>query len=313
MAVVSSGVDYSHARPNQAFFNRHGFTFVCRYLLDDARDGGKALKLPEAKQLTSWGIGICANYEYGIGDMLKGFNQGVADARVALRELILMGAPRRIVYFSCDTDVSISQIPQVLEYMRGAGTVLGKENVGVYGEYDLIEAAHRAGYKWLWQCYAWSRGLWSAHATVRQVKNGAFPGEYDADLNYAMTADIGQWKLGESAMDARQEALVTGKLNALLNMFVEGTSPTGTETSGGGIDRVYLFKHLDDDREAVKKVVTDQITALKTSIVEQVRVAIMEALDGLGMSDAQVDKIASQVIAAVNKPMSGTWTADTPV
>lgn len=204
MPIVSIGADYSHARPDEAFFTRHGLTFACRYLLDDARDGGKALKKAEALQLSSWGISICSNFEYSIGGMLRGYTQGMADARIALAELRAIGAPRDVVYFSCDTDVSISQIPLVLDYMRGASAILGKANVGVYGEYDLIEAAHAAGYRWLWQCYAWSRGLWSAHATVRQVHNGAFPGEYDADLNHAMTADIGQWTLGDD-MSTPQE------------------------------------------------------------------------------------------------------------
>lgn len=196
MRKGDSGADYSHARPPASWLKGRNLTFVCRYLLDDARNQGKALKAAEARMLSAAGITIVGNFEYATNPTLTRA-QGRADALVSLAELTKMRAPRPIVYFSMDRDLFISEIPMVLDYLSGAASVLGKGRVGVYGEYDLIEAAGRAGYVWLWQCYAWSRGKWSSYATVRQIRNGAWPRQYDADLNTAMADDIGGWILGQ--------------------------------------------------------------------------------------------------------------------
>lgn len=115
-------------------------------------------------------------------------------------------------------------------------------------------------------------------------------------------------------MNADQDKRLVRVENAVLalqNMILNGVSPTGVETTGGNQDRIYLFDHLDKDREAVKKAITEQITTMKADMSKQVTAAVASAVSDLGLSDAQVDKIASQVITAVNKPLSGTWTVDT--
>lgn len=199
------GCDYSQARPSKAQLDVNGLSFCCRYVLDAARDAGKRFTVTEARQLTGWGKKIVTNFEYSVGGALLGFNQGVIDAKIALAEMKMLeaaGAPKgRPIYFSMDKDIFISQIPQVLRYAEGCASVIGKNRVGLYGEYDLIDAAGKAGYKWLWQTYAWSRGLWSPYATVRQTwnhgetrngQNGPFPG-WDGDLDIAQVDDFGQW------------------------------------------------------------------------------------------------------------------------
>lgn len=206
------GADYSHARPTRTMLDKHGIKFVCRYLLDDARNGGKALKRPEALQLSSWGIKICANFEYATRPPLV-FAQGATDARVALNELRTMGAPRQVVYFSFDYDVQSTDFAGVLNYLRGAESILGKGNAGAYGHYRLVNYLAAHGIHYLWQCYAWSAGLWSPYALVRQVKNDAFPGEFDGDLDYAMVEDYGQWTLGDDmALTTADAKLIVAQL-----------------------------------------------------------------------------------------------------
>lgn len=215
MPTVSIGADWSHANPTKAHLDKHGIEFACRYLLDDARDQGKALKLPEARQLSLWGRTIVANFEYATEPNLT-FAQGAADARTALAELIRMGAPRRVVYFSFDYDAPAAHFPGCMTYLQGAGSVLGMENVGAYGHFRLVEYLAARGIRWLWQCYAWSAGRWSAHATVRQVRNGAFPGDFAGDLNHAQVADIGQWTLNptpEDDMDPNTDVIVPPGIN----------------------------------------------------------------------------------------------------
>lgn len=53
----------------------------------------------------------------------------------------------------------------VVEYLRGDGDVLGVDRVGVYGEADVVDRAHRDGVaRWFWQTNAWSRRRISPHA-----------------------------------------------------------------------------------------------------------------------------------------------------
>lgn len=200
--MTREGADWAGARPTQAQLKTAGVTFGCRYLLDAARNAGKRFTRAEALTVNGWGIDTVSNFEYATNGALLGYKQGVEDARTVLAEIKFLGIPRKVVYFSADFDLSISQIPAVLDYLAGCASILGKENVGVYGEYDLIEAAAKAGYKWLWQTYAWSRGLLSSHATLYQYHNGAFSG-WDGDRDRALTADFGQWNLvtGVNVMD----------------------------------------------------------------------------------------------------------------
>lgn len=209
------GADWSAARPSIATLTRprtvtlgggtsrslpYGLEFCCRYLLDDARDRGKALKRAEALALSSAGIGICANFEYATRPLLTSL-QGRRDALTARAELEALGAPSWApVYFSFDYDVPSVDLPGAVSYLEGAHGVLGlgrhgERRAGAYGSFRLIDYLGDHGYRWLWQTYAWSGGKWSGAATVRQIRNGAFPGEFDGDLNIAMADDIGAWYL----------------------------------------------------------------------------------------------------------------------
>jgi hypothetical protein len=196
---MTTGVDYSHARPTRDQLQRHGVRFACRYLLDDTRNKGKALKRDEALQLTAWGVQIVSNFEYLTKPLLT-FAQGAADARTVRAELVAIGAPRLDTYFSFDYDVPAGDYAGVLQYLHGAESVLGAGRAGAYGHYGLITYLADHGIRWLWQTYAWSGGRWNPRATIRQVQNRAFPGEFDGDLNNAMVTDFGQWDLQEDDM-----------------------------------------------------------------------------------------------------------------
>lgn len=250
----------------------HNLTFVCRYLLDNARNQGKALKLPEAQALSVGGIVIVGNFEYATNPSLT-FAQGAADARVAMAELVAMNAPRWIVYFSMDRDLFVSEIPMVLNYLAGAASVLGKGRVGVYGEYDLIEAAGRAGYVWLWQCYAWSRGKWSSYATCRQIRNGAWPGQYDADLNTAMVDDIGGWILGhdytpeDEDMDAKSALTIQpGMPNLTEGPLDPGDTLSLEQSILGAYEHVLGVEKLAKNGAALATLARDEAIATRKEV-----------------------------------------------
>ena len=194
------GCDYSKARPTKAQLDANGLAFAIRYILSPAKDSGKRFTPQEAALLTSWGRRMVCNYEYEIGAMAQGRAKGIEHAREALVEMKLHRVPLgRPCYFSDDTGDTPSSA--VLAYLGGVSSVLTPAGyaTGIYGGLGSITAAYNAGYRWLWQTYAWSDPnhdgvtTWHPGATIRQVRNGAFPGQFDGDLDTAMAVDFGQW------------------------------------------------------------------------------------------------------------------------
>jgi hypothetical protein len=227
--------DYSSARPTLAQLDRDGIASCVRYVLDAARDGGKRLTLAEARWLTSVGRRIVANFEYQTGRMSAGYAAGLADARVAVAECQALGMPKgRPIYASDDT--GSTPAASIVAYLNGFDSICrgAGYQAGYYGGYWGVHAAYGAGYRWLWQAYAWStwedppgsgqRVLhWHPAATVRQVHNGAFVG-WDGDLNQAQTDDFGQWDTNgwtplEADMTPEQDSMLKGCYGRLAEVY----------------------------------------------------------------------------------------------
>jgi Domain of unknown function (DUF1906) len=286
--MTREGVDYSLARPTRAQLVAAGATFACRYLLDPGRNRGKRLTAEEARQLNDWGLDVVSNFEFDAGGWAKGTAQGQADARVALAEITALGIPRDVVYFSVDTDVPANRMPVVLNYLAGCSVVLGKQNVGVYGSYAVVEAAHAAGYRWLWQTYAWSGGRQSVHATIYQYSNSAFAG-WDGDKNRALVDDFGQWNLldpsqGGSDVSFSDEITIDAGIAKLSASYLVA----GSKLSAGYLLQLAVLKaHLGSQTAyGVASLVQDLVK----------RVAVLE---GASAEDAARDAALKLSVAGV--------------
>jgi len=187
------GVDYAWDRPNLDTLWSQGKRFVCRYLA--YLPNGKVLQKAELNNLHSKGFGVLLNWEQAAGDMFAGFTRGQTHAREALRQANVLGAPEWVpIYFSCDKDVTTTaQMNAVASYLDGAASVLGKNRVGVYGEYSVIEALVPNHAQWGWQTYAWSGGKNSGKAHVKQYRNGVQLAGADLDLNVSLKDNFGAW------------------------------------------------------------------------------------------------------------------------
>ena len=288
---MSTGADYSKARPTLAQLQTHGITFVCRYLIDDARDRGKGLKLPEARQLAAWGIPIVSNFEYATRPLLTAA-QGAADARTAKAELERLGAPRLDTYFSFDYEVPAGEYAGVLAYLRGAGSVLGLGRAGAYGNYGLISYLASHGIKWLWQTYAWSYGHWHPAATIRQTLNGAFPGEFDGDRDESMASDFGQWTLEVDDMTPEQSSKLD-QIHALLWAGDQSHNANPLE-SPWWLVRAFADTQLRVDTG--RSELHADITALPTASAQAVADAVVTAL-----GTAQTEAIVTALTTAVER------------
>lgn len=185
--------DYSWARPSPASMAEFGVRYVCRYLYSE----GKGVTRDEVDALHAAGIGVVLNFEAAAGNVLGGRAQGVADGRAAFLYAQQLGAPLGLpIYFSADVDVTSDQMPTVLEYYRGAQTVLGDAyQVRAYGEASVIDAVAAAGIaRYGWQTIAWSNGYTSPRAAIFQFAiNKDFLGSA-VDHNRVMDeANLGAW------------------------------------------------------------------------------------------------------------------------
>jgi hypothetical protein len=205
-------LDYSAGRPTAPQVKAAGYVGVVRYVGFPGRT--KCITLAEMLDMTAGGVGVALVYEMTAGDALNGRAAGQSAARAAIAHAAALGFPTsRPVYYACDTDVvTPAQFAAVLDYIRGAADIHGSPSrVGVYGEYDVIEKAAAAGVcAWFWQTRAWSGGLLSGRAHLRQEIGQVVVGGIACDRNTILASDWGQTgTTGDPPMSAAELANLT--------------------------------------------------------------------------------------------------------
>lgn len=153
------GADYSYARPGGAALKAAGVSYAGRYLADDDR----GITAAEYQDLLAYGIGVWLIREGRANGMLGGFNQGSADAQIAVQQIALVGLPPgSVVFATADFDVETdAQFAALDDYLRGFASVLGVARVGIYGGLHYLNHAYQAGLAThFWQAGAtsWDHG-----------------------------------------------------------------------------------------------------------------------------------------------------------
>lgn len=253
---MTEGVDYSTARPNLDQLWALDKRFTCRYLA--YKPNPKVLLRGEREALHAKGFVIVLNWEQAAGDMLKGYDKGHAHATEARDQAKALGAPESAaIYFSCDVDTtSDAQRAAVAQYLDACCDVLGKGRVGVYGEYDVIQAMLPDHATWGWQTYAWSKGQKPAKAHLYQYQNSVQLAGGDVDLNRTVKSVYGGWyPPGTEApdMDALQSQRLTNDNQTLyalsqLNSEADGVKIPANGTQPPGtlhLPLVDLLKRVD--------------------------------------------------------------------
>jgi hypothetical protein len=193
-----SVLDYSRGRLTAVQVRAAGHNGVVRYC--GTPGNPKNITATEYVDLVSGSggqvrpVGVALIYEGGTGDALGGFAAGVAAARAARADANRIGFPRsRPIYFAVDTDIT-TQMATVMDFLRGAGSVLGgPQFVGVYGEFTVTLAARAAGVaRWFWQTVAWSAGVRDKLAHLYQRAGGVTVAGVGCDLSDQLQPDYGQ-------------------------------------------------------------------------------------------------------------------------
>lgn len=195
--------DLSWTKPLPSLLVAAGIKAACLYVSQDVT--GKNMNAPYVRSLAGAGLWTVTNFEYAASQMLGGYAQGVTDARLGLAQARACGMPAgRPIYYSADFDATAAQMTDsVIPYLQGARSVTGPGTVGFYGGYPQVLAVlgfwaqHYPGERvFIWQSPAWSGGRWSASADIRQQVAQETIGGGPIDIDYAYTADFGQWMPG---------------------------------------------------------------------------------------------------------------------
>jgi hypothetical protein len=272
---MAEALDYSAGFPGAARIKAAGYVGAIRYIGFPGRR--KCTNRAELDDFTANGLGMALVYQDGTGDWLGGYDGGRAAAGRARGHADSIGFPGdRPIYFAIDRDVvSAPEFNAVVEYLRGASSVLGVDRVGVYGEYDVTVRCRSAGVaSWYWQCRAWSGTpvRLDPERHVYQRVGQVNVGGIGCDVNDVLKSDWGQhteddvgWNdtlqdwddpdlkgpawvfLVQSRKEAERAANTATEANARLDQLEAKVDEiarkldqlgggTGTGTSGSGID-----------------------------------------------------------------------------
>lgn len=198
--------DYSAGRPGAKNLKITGFIGAVRYIGQPGWT--KNTDADEFEDFIANELDMALVFELSAGDWRGGFAAGARNARAARAHADAIGFPRdRPIYMAIDQDVvTEAEYEQVESYLDGAASVLGKDLTGPYGEYEVCRRSWEWGYRWQWQCRAWSgtpvehfanRRLYQYFGHPESGPNGGpgpniFVGGIEVDTNEVNAPDWGQ-------------------------------------------------------------------------------------------------------------------------
>jgi peptidoglycan hydrolase-like protein with peptidoglycan-binding domain len=178
MAIAA---DYAWARPTPTRLRSLGASAAIRYVSNET---SKNLSLSEYAALKKNGFAVGLVWEASAGAALKGYSQGVSDARKANTQADSLKYPKTAaIYYAVDIDDAPSDLPAIREYFRGVNDGSPRK-FGVYGSYSVMQGVTADYY---WQTSAWSAGKLSPRRNLYQHVYLS-----DVDLNDIVKADWGQ-------------------------------------------------------------------------------------------------------------------------
>jgi len=231
---MPTALDYSAGRLSAATIKAAGHVGVIRYIGTPGR--GKNITRAEYLDLTRNGVGVALVYENRAGDANGGFSAGVSAGRAARADADSIGWPRdRPIHFAIDSDqVTSLDFDRVAHYLDGAASILGDmAQVGVYGEFDVIERNVGSHARYGWQTVAWSGGRISKKAALYQRLGQIYVGGIQVDVNSILAADWGQHNAQEDDMplnDADKATIAQIVRDTVLALLNERVPPLVRDT-----------------------------------------------------------------------------------
>lgn len=200
-------LDFSAGFPSAQSIKSGGFIGVVHYV-SDRRPKAEWMKAkPVTKQfadsLKSLGLTNVSNFQFGkaeTSDWLFGYDNGVKCAKRALELHKAAGGPDgAVIYASIDAAPSPRQIQEnVIPYLKGFASVVGKDKLGVYANSIVIDVClNQLVGKYFWQ-HKWheNKGLNTPHPAAHLFQDRIDKDKVDGigvDINIILKEDYGQW------------------------------------------------------------------------------------------------------------------------
>jgi hypothetical protein len=185
-------LDYSAGFPGAAAIRDAGYPGAVRYGGFPGRR--KCTTAAELRDFDAHGLGMAIVFEDTETTWRGGYGAGQSAAQRTRNHLDDIGFPQnRPIYMAIDQDVVTGvQFDVMVDFLRGAASVVGSHLIGPYGEADVIDRARGAGLAaWSWQTPAWSGGR-RTDATLYQRLDKVYVGGVQCDVSDVLQEDWGQ-------------------------------------------------------------------------------------------------------------------------
>lgn len=188
------GIDTSYAKPTGAELRAAGVRAAMLYITPPG-PGNKGVTQAVYDDYDRHGILMGFVWEEGAEDVLKGYNQGVVDARAAQANLHALKGPAdtRPIYFGIDFDIQPAQYAVCSDYFKGAGSVLGWHRVGGYGHAGILN--HLTDQRLIdkrWVAAGWQYHGFPRHIDIVQYRIEQRIGSGDVDFDRFYSRNWGQ-------------------------------------------------------------------------------------------------------------------------
>jgi len=168
-------------------------TFVMRYL--------REIGAGEIATLHAAGIDVGMIFEYpadvgpgGIPSPLGGYNQGIADGKLALSQLANLSAPDIAVYYTVDFGPKRAQLKVIAQYFKGIASVFPFARIGGYADYSTVGYLfNNSLIAFGWQTVDRSGTNFNSRCVLYQYKLYQQIGPVSTDFNEAFADTFGLW------------------------------------------------------------------------------------------------------------------------
>ena len=161
---TSSVADYASPNVDPFYLRAQGFRAVVRYINGDLSKGRthwKILTPTERDRIWKAGLGLILVFEKSADRFKAGYLAGVQDGKEAQADAYNL-AYEGVVLVAFDADVTSPNMKAALDYWRGFRDGCKAYKLGVYGDWDLIEAVKAESHlNWQPNASFWS-SVWDA-------------------------------------------------------------------------------------------------------------------------------------------------------
>ena len=168
--------DYASPGVDPFYLQARGFKAVVRYINGDLAKGlthWKILTIPERDRIWKAGLGLILVFEKSATRFLGGYNAGRQDGAEAQADAYML-AYEGVILVAFDSDVTSSNIAAAKQYWQGFRETCPAYPLGVYADWDLIEAVKtQSALNWQPNAGFWS-SVWDA-LTKRFRSRGTHP------------------------------------------------------------------------------------------------------------------------------------------